>query len=197
MVEVNGLGEPMIATYIPWLLLASGAIGIALGVNRTLKRKEKEIKLLQVISFLVGAILLSAPVALVLQSGKGSEVSGISILLVLLLGICLMSRALKSLPIAFIIVTVMGTGLFWLFSYFKQFSFAGDIPTQTIALVITVLLLAFFGISFFIEKTIDLFLGLLGLGPIVFIVAAASFLQGLLIGLHITDHHGLLNLLRG
>jgi hypothetical protein len=197
MVEVNGLGEPMIATYIPWLLLVSGAIGIALGVNRTLKRKEKEIKLLQVISFLVGAILLSAPVALVLQSGKGSEVSGISILLVLLLGICLMSRALKSLPIAFIIVTVMGTGLFWLFSYFKQFSFAGDIPTQTIALVITVLLLAFFGISFFIEKTIDLFLGLLGLGPIVFIVAAASFLQGLLIGLHITDHHGLLNLLRG
>lgn len=194
---MNGLGEPMIATYIPWLLLASGAIGIALGVNRTLKRKEKEIKLLQVISFLVGAILLSAPVALVLQSGKGSEVSGISILLVLLLGICLMSRALKSLPIAFIIVTVMGTGLFWLFSYFKQFSFAGDIPTQTIALVITVLLLAFFGISFFIEKTIDLFLGLLGLGPIVFIVAAASFLQGLLIGLHITDHHGLLNLLRG
>jgi hypothetical protein len=31
----------------------------------------------------------------------------------------------------------------------------------------------------------------------VFIVAAAAFLQGLLIGLHITDHHGLLNLLRG
>ena len=187
----------MIATYIPWLLLASGAIGIALGVNRTLKRKEKESKLLQVISFLVGAILLAAPVALVLQGGKGSEVSGISILLVLLLGICLMSRALKSLPIAFIIVAVMGTGLFWLFSYFKQFSFAGDIPTQTIALVITVLLLAVFGISFFIEKTIDLFLGLLGLGLIVFIVAAAAFLQGLLIGLHITDHHGLLNLLRG
>jgi hypothetical protein len=197
MVEVNGLGEPMIATYIPWLLLVSGAIGVALGVNRTLKRKEKESKLLQVISFLVAAILLAAPVALVLQSGKGSEVSGISILLALLLGICLMSRALKSLPIAFIVVAVMGTGLFWLFSYFKQFSFAGDIPTQTTALVITVLLLAVFGISFFIEKTIDLFLGLLGLGPIVFIVAAATFLQGLFIGLHITDHHGLLNLLRG
>jgi hypothetical protein len=197
MVEVNGLGEPMIATYIPWLLLASGAIGIALGVNRTLKRKENESKLLQVISFLVGAILLAAPVALVLQGGKGSEMSGISILLVLLLGLCLMSRALKSLPIAFIIVAVMGTGLFWLFSYFKQFSFAGDIPTQTIALVITVLLLAVFGISFFIEKTIDLFLGLLALGPIVSIVAAAAFLQGLLVGLHITDHHGLLNLLKG
>ena len=194
---MNGLGDPMIATYIPWLLLVSGAIGVALGVNRTLKRKEKESKLLQVISFLVGAILLATPVALVLQSGKGSEVSGISILLVLFLGICLMSRALKNLPIAFIIVAVMGTGLFWLFSYFKQFSFAGDIPTQTIALVITLVLLAVFGISFFIEKTIDLFLGLLGLGPIVFIVAAAAFLQGFLIGLRITDHLGLLNLLRG
>lgn len=152
MVEVNGLGDPMIATYIPWLLLVSGAIGVALGVNRTLKRKEKESRLLQVISFLVGAILLAHPVALVLQSGKGSEVSGISILLVLFLGICLMSRALKNLPIAFIIVAVMGTGLFWLFSYFKQFSFAGDIPTQTIALVITVVLLAVFGSVFLLKR---------------------------------------------
>jgi hypothetical protein len=187
----------MVATYIPWLLWTSGAIGVALGVNRTLKRRENESKFLQSISFLSGAILLAAPVAMVLQGGKGSEVSGVSILLVLFLGICLMSRALKSLPIAFIIVTVMGTGLFWLFSYFKQFSFAGEVPTQTIALVIAALLLAVFGISFFIEKTIDLFLGLLGLGPIVFIVAVAAFLQGLLIGLHITDQHGLLNLLGG
>ena len=187
----------MIASYIPWLLLASGTLGIVLGVNRTLKRRENESKLLQVISFLSGVILFVAPVAMVLQGGKGSEVSGVSILLMLLLGICLISRALKNLPIAFIIVAVMGPGLFWLFSYFKQFSFAGDIPTQTIALVITVLLLVVFGISFFVEKTIDLFLGLLSLGPVVFILAAAAFLQGLLIGLHITNHHGLLNLLGG
>lgn len=87
--------------------------------------------------------------------------------------------------------------LFWLFSYIKQFSFAGDVPTQAIALFIAVLILVVFGISFVIEKTIDLFLGLLGLGPVVFIVAAVALTQGLLTGLHITDHHGLLNLLRG
>jgi hypothetical protein len=187
----------MIATYIPWLLLATGALGVALGVNRTLKRRENQSKLLQVISFLSGAILLAAPVGMVLQSGKGSEVSGVSILLMLLLGICLMGRALKNLPIAFIIVAVMGTGLFWLLSYFKHFSFVGDVPTQTIALVIAVLLVVVFGISFFVEKTIDLVLAILSIGPVVFIVAAAAFLQGLMIGLHITDHHGLLNLLRG
>jgi hypothetical protein len=140
---------------------------------------------------------LAAPVAMVLQGGKGSEVSGVSILLMFLLGICFMSRALKKLPIAFILAAVMGTGLFWLFSYFKQFSFAGDLPTQTIALVITVILLIVFGVSFFVEKTIDLFLGLLSLGIVVFILSAAAFLQGFLIVLHITDHHGLLNLLGG
>jgi len=79
----------------------------------------------------------------------------------------------------------------------KQVSFAGDVPTQAIALAIAILLVIVFGISFLVEKTIDLFLGLLGLGPVVLIVAAAALIQGFLIGLHVTDHHGLLNLLGG
>jgi len=187
----------MLATYVPWLLSASGLLGVVLGVNRTLKRRENESKLLQVISFLAGAVLFAAPVAMVLYGGHSSEVSGGSILLMLLLAICLVGRALKKLPMAFIIVAVMGTGLFWLFSYIKQFSFAGDVPTQTVALVIAVLILIVFGISFVIEKTIDLFLGLISLGPVVFIVAGVALIQGLLTGLHITDHHGLLNLLKG
>jgi hypothetical protein len=185
----------LIATYGPWLLLATGALGVVLGVNRTLKRRSQESKLLQVVSCLAGMLLLAAPVGMVLQAGKGPVVSGISILLMLALGICLTARALKSIPLAFIIVAVMGTGLFWLLSQVKQVSFAGNMPTQTIALAIAVLLVLVFGISFLIEKTIDLFLGMLSLGPVVFIVAAAALVQGVLIGLHITDHHGLLNLL--
>jgi len=188
----------VIATYIPWLLLATGALGVVLGVNRTLKRRENQSKLLQVLSFLSGAVLLAAPVVMVLQSGKGPAVSGVSILLMLLLAICLMGRALKNLPIAFIIAVVTGTGLFWLFSYFKQLSFLiGDVSTQTIALVIAILLLIVFGISFFVEKAIDLVLAILSIGPIVFITAGAALIQGLLVGLKITDHYGLWNLLRG
>jgi hypothetical protein len=71
------------------------------------------------------------------------------------------------------------------------------VPTQTIALAIAILLVIVFGVSFLVEKTIDLFLGLLVLGPVVLIVAAAALIQGLVIGLRITDHHGLLNLLGG
>jgi hypothetical protein len=140
-------------------------------------------------------LLLAAPVGLVLQAGQGPPVSGVSILLMLALGICLTARALKSIPLAFIIVAVMGTGLFWLLSQLKQVSFAGDLPTSTIALAMAILLVLVFGISFLIEKTIDLFLGMLSLGPVVFIVAAAALVQGVLVGLHITDHHGLLNLM--
>jgi hypothetical protein len=187
----------MIAIYYPWLLVAAGALGVALGVNRTLKRRKEESKALQVLSVLAGVLLLAAPMGMVLQAGKDPAVSGVSILLMLGLGICLTARALKSIPFAFIIVAVMGTGLFWLLSHVKQVSFAGDVPTQAIALTIAILLLIVFGISFLVEKTIDLFLGLLGLGPVVIIVAAAALLQGLLIGLRITDHHGLLNLLGG
>ncbi len=187
----------MLATYVPWILSASGLLGVVLGVNRTLKHRQNESKLLQVISFLAGIVLFAAPVGMVLYGGHSSEVSGGSILLMLLLAICLVGRALKKLPIAFIIVAVMGTGLFWLFSYLKHFSFAGDVPTQTVALVIAALILVVFGISFVIEKTIDLFLGLISLGPVVFIVAGVALIQGLLTGLHITDHHGLLNLLKG
>ena len=98
----------MLATYVPWLLSASGLLGVVLGVNRTLKRREKESKLLQVISFLAGAFLFAAPVAMVLYGEHSSEVSGGSILLMLLLAICLVGRALKKLPIAFIILAVMG-----------------------------------------------------------------------------------------
>jgi phosphoglycerol transferase MdoB-like AlkP superfamily enzyme len=187
----------MLATYIPWLLTSSGVLGVVLGVNRTLKRRENESKLLQVISFLVGVILFAAPVAMVLQGSHNTKVSGVSILLMLLLAICLVARALKDLPIAFIVVALLGTGLFWLFSWLKQFNFAGDVPTQTIALVISVLILVVFGASFIIEKTIDLFLGFLSLGLIVFIVAAIALIQGLLTGMHITDQNGLLNLLKG
>jgi hypothetical protein len=195
--ETPSKGEGMIASYYPWLLLAAGALGVALGVNRTLKHRKKESKLLQVVSFLAGALLLAAPVGMVLQAGKGPAVSGGSIMLMIGLGICLTARALKSIPIAFIIVAVTGTGLFWLLAQVKQVSFAGDVPTQAIALAIAILLVIVFGISFLVEKTIDLFLGFLGLGPVVLIVAAAALIQGFLIGLHITDHHGLLNLLGG
>jgi hypothetical protein len=187
--------RPMVATYVPWILLAAGALGVMLGVNRTLKRRKQESKLLQVVSFLAGALLLAAPAGMVLQSGRGPAVSGVSILLMLGLGICLTARALKSMPVAFIIVAVMGTGLFWLLSQVKQISFAGDVPTQTIALAMAILLVIVFGISYLIEKTIDLFLGILSLGLVVTIVAAAALIQGLLVGLHLADHHGLLNLL--
>lgn len=185
----------MIATFGPWLLLATGLLGVALGVNRTLKRRAQESKLLQVVSFLAGVVLLAAPVGLVLQAGQGPPVSGASILLMIALGICLTARALKGIPLAFIIVAVMGTGLFWLLSQVKQVSFAGNVPTQTIALGIAILLVLVFGVSFLIEKTIDLCLGLLSLGPVVFVVAAAALIQGVLVGLRITDYHGLLNLL--
>jgi len=187
----------MVVTYYPWLLLATGALGVLLGVNRTLKGRKQESKLLQVISFLAGVLLLAAPIGLVWLERKGPPVSGGSVLAMLALGICLTARALKSIPFAFIIVAVSGTGLFWLFSQIKHVSFAGDVPTQAIALAIAIVLVIVFGISFLVEKTIDLFLGLLGLGPVVFIVAAVALIQGLLIGLRITDYHGLLNLLRG
>ena len=75
----------MVAAYIPWLLFFSGALGVALGVNRTLKRVENESKPLQVIAFLVGIVLFASPVAMVLQGKQNSSVSGLSILLVLLL----------------------------------------------------------------------------------------------------------------
>ncbi|HWR92980.1 MAG TPA: hypothetical protein VN300_11150 [Desulfobacterales bacterium] len=187
----------MIYTLFPWLLLATGALGVALGLNRALKSRANESRVLQVIAFLSGAILLAAPVGMVLQSGTGPAVSGVSILLALLLGICLIGRALKNIPFAFITVAVAATGLFWLLSVVKDFSFAGSVPTQGIALAIAVVLIIVFGISFFVEKAIDLFLAILSMGPVVFIVAAAALIQGLLVGLHITDRHGLLNLLGG
>ncbi len=85
----------MLATSIPWLLLAFGGLGVVLGVDRTLKRRQHENTLLQVIAFLAGVILFAAPVAMVLQGGNGGTVSGVSVLLMLLLGICLISRALN------------------------------------------------------------------------------------------------------
>jgi hypothetical protein len=187
----------MIATYIPWLLLFSGVLGVILGVNRTLKQREKESKLLQMIAFLVGLILLAVPVLMVLQSNQRSNVSGTSILLMLLLAVCLLARALKDLPLAFIVIAALGTGLFWLFACLRQFNFADDIPANTIALLISALILVAFGASFVIEKTIDLFLGFLSLGLIVFIVAAVAIIQGFLTGFQITDQNGLLNILGG
>jgi hypothetical protein len=185
----------VIATYVPWLLLATGALGMVLGVNRTLKRREKESTPLQILAFLSGAALLAAPVGMVFQGGNAPEVSGASIILMLLLGTCLMARALKNLPIALIVAALLGTGLFWLLSHLKEFSFAGDAATQTIVLVTAVLLLVVLVIGFFVEKTLDLFLALLSIGVVVFAVAAAACLQGLLIGLGLTDYHGLLSLL--
>ena len=175
----------------PWALLIIGVLGLVLGIDRTFKRKQNESRLLRVLALLGGVVMLALPTFVVLGGADASRIAPITLLIMLLLGLCLLARVLKAVPITFLVVGAVGVGLLLLALQLKDTELGGKLPMSVVAVVLLMVLGGVFAASFVFEGALDIFLAFLGWGVLVAVVGAAAAAQGLLIAARITGPGGL------
>ena len=179
----------------PWVLLLVGLLGLVLGFDRTFHRKKNESRPLRVLALVGGVVILALPTFVVLEGASSTPIAPITLLLMLLLGLCLLARALKRVPITFLVVGAVGIGLLILALQLQDTSLGGELPMTVVAVVLLLLLGGVFAASFVVEGALDTFLAMLGWGPLVAVVGLVAAAQGLLIGAGITGPGGLVEYL--
>jgi hypothetical protein len=178
------------------ILALCGLLGLALGINRTIKRREKESLLLQVLSALGGIVVLILPLVMVLQINQKGVYTAATVLLMTAFSLALLARPLKKIPIAFIVVTAAGVGLLWVAMKFRGTNLGGSISIELVIAAVIALLAVLFILSFMLETLVDAVLSALGWGAVVTIISAVAFIQGALIAFGITGPEGLQVFLR-
>ncbi|MGE5311473.1 MAG: hypothetical protein ACM3MN_06995 [Nitrospirota bacterium] len=173
------------------VLVLCGSLGVALGINRTLKRREKESLLLQVLSALGGVVVLVMPLVMVLQINQRGAYTAATVLLMIAFSLCLLARPLKKIPLAFIVVTAVGVGLLWVAMKFRGTALGGSISIELVIAAIILVLAVLFALSFLVETLVDAVLSALGWGGVVTIVSAVALIHGALIAFRVTGPEGL------
>lgn len=178
------------------VLVLCGVLGVALGLNRTIKRREKESLVLQVLSAIGGLVLLATPTVMVLHLKQKGVYTAATLLLMIVLSLCLLARPLKKVPIAFITVTAAGVCLLWAALKLRGTSLGGGIPIEFVIGAMIVVLAALFVLAFAFEAFVDTVLSVVGLGLVVTIVSTIALLHGALIAKGVTGPEGLQLFLR-
>lgn len=178
------------------VLALCGLVGVALGINRTIKRREKESLVLQVLSAIGGILILAMPPVMVLQINQKGVYTPATLLLMIVFSLCLLARPLKKIPMAFTVVTAAGVGLLWAAMKLRGTSLGGRLSIELVIIAIIALLAVLLILSFVLEAFVDTALSALGLGPVVTIVSAIAVIHGALIARGVTGPEGLQFFLR-
>ena len=180
-----------VAKSYAWVIVLTGLIGAALWIDRTFKSREKESKVLQVLSFFAGLLMLGFPIIMLFQLGHSVTYSNYTILIMFIFGLSLIARPLQRIPIAYLIVALFGLGLFFIILQSRDVSLAGDIPIGIWAVAILIVLVLVFILSFLFEKIVDTLLAIMGWGPLVTIFSLTALAQGLVIGTGLSSRYGI------
>jgi len=178
------------------VLVVCGALGVALGINRTIKRREKESFALQLLSAMGGLVVLAMPTVMVLHIKQKGVYTAETLLLMIVFSLCLLARPLKKIPIAYTVVTSAGVCLLWAAMKFRGTSLGARVSIELVVVAIVVILAALFILSFAFEAFVDTVLSVLGLGLVVTIVSAIALIHGALIAKGVTGPEGLQIFLR-
>lgn len=180
-----------VAKSYAWVIVLTGLLGAVLGIDRTFKSREKESKVLQVLSFFAGLLMLGFPIVMLVKVGHSVTYSNYTILIMFVLGLSLIARPLQRIPIAYLIVALLGLGMFFIILQSKDVSLAEDIPIGIWAVAILILLVLVFILSFLFEKIVDTLLAIMGWGPLVTIFSLAALAQGVVIGTGLSNKYGI------
>jgi hypothetical protein len=182
----------IIAEAYTFIMMFIGLIGLAFGINRTIKKREDESRLLQGIAIFLGLVILLIPILLVYAIDEDGVYSNYTLLLLFIVGLSYLSRPLKKLKVTFTIVIVALMGLFWLTLQLRDRSdTAQDIPIEIFAIVIISIVLMILLASFIVERAMDTFLIGIGWGPLIVFLSLLTVIQAIFIQF-ITNHYGLL-----
>ncbi len=180
----------LVAAY-PWVLVLVGLLGTTLGVDRTFKSKTDESRLLMGLGLVGGIMMLALPILVVVRGADYGPFAPFTLLVMLLLGLCLIARAMRRIPITFLIVSAAGLGLLILALQLQSEEVVDKLPLTVVALVMLAVLGGVFAVSKVFETVLDTFLAILGWGPMVAVVAGVAAAQGFLIGTGLSGLGGL------
>ncbi|MHA2249082.1 MAG: hypothetical protein ACXAD7_01910 [Candidatus Kariarchaeaceae archaeon] len=179
------------------VLIAVGAVGILLGIDRTLESDEEESSILQIAGPLAAVGLYAV---LILAAFDDSiDKTNYTYLFGMLLGISLIAKPFRKLPIAFAFAVIAFLGLFY-YAYTNSDEegeiLAGIEMKWIIAGIIGIVLIIFI-IGFVQEQIMDFLLYIMGWGPYVFVLSVIVIAQGISLLINQPDKDGILGWLPG
>ncbi len=184
-----------IADYYTYVMIIVGLLGFLLGIDRILKKREEENKVLQALSFIGGLLMLAVPILLIYYIDTPGVYSNYTILLMLITGLSLNSRPFEKIPAAFAFVIIIAMGIIYMvWNLRTNKGIGGDIPIELVAVIIGGIVLVLFLLSYAFEQIMDVFLYMMGWGVFVGLVSALTLAQGVAI-IVLKNHYGLLTYL--
>lgn len=180
-----------LAMHYAWVLVLCGVLGVALGIDRTVKRRENESFILQLLSAVGGLVVLAMPTVMVLHIKSKGVYTAATLLLMIVLSLCLLARPLKKIPITFTVVTAAGVCLLWGALRLRGTALGERISMEFVVVAIIAILAALFILCFAFEAAVDTVLTVLGLGLAITLVSAIALIHGALIANGVTGPEGL------
>jgi len=166
-------------------LLIAGLLGTVMGVNRALKTRGNENNVLQSLSTVMGMLLITSSVYSVFTTGSSGSGS-LTVPFMMILGLSLCARWLESIPVSIVFILALGLAILYVLSHGGlPHSLAEALQKQNvrkylliIALVIAAAILLMIST---VEKIVDVFLNILGQGPVVIALSVISVVHAALI----------------
>jgi hypothetical protein len=154
------------------VLLVAGLLGTVMGINRTLKTREKESTVLQSLSTVMGILLVAIAVYSMLTAG-GTAGSGRYVApFMMILGLSLCARWLERIPVTAVLILVLGLAILYVFSHGGMPHNLGEaLQRQHARKLVLIAALVIGGTVLLmvstVEKLVDAFLSILGQGLVV------------------------------
>lgn len=185
----------------PILFIPIGLLALIMGVNRAIRKEEDESKVLQWLAGIGGIGLLAVVVIVSINrydTGDNTLITPYTILFGIFLGMSLIARPFKKLPIAFVISVIVALGALYLVSANQDtIEYFDFLSLRIILLGIVILVFLIFLISFVQEKALDTLLWIIGWGPVIIILGLVVTLQGITLLLGWPGPGGILEYLPG
>jgi hypothetical protein len=167
-------------------LLVVSLVGVLMGINRTMKTREHENGLLQSLAAGLGLLLMAVSIFALFQGNAAKTHLGYTVLIMMILGLSLCGRQLERIHFTLVFALVAGLGIVWAIGHFGMpRSGAALMQKENISNLLiaggVIVLGAAIMIIFTIEKIIDLFLGIVGLGPIVILLSGIGLAHAIII----------------
>jgi hypothetical protein len=177
--------EKIAALHI-WGLLVTSIIGLLMGINRTLTTRERESRMLQLVAAVLGLFLTAYAVFTLFQGGVAYDKINFTSSLMMLIGLSLCARQLERAHIVLVFFLVVALGMVWAIVHFGIFrSEAALLQKEIIRYIViaagVIVLAAVLLTIITIQTFVDLFLGILGLGPVVILLSCIGLAHAVIV----------------
>jgi hypothetical protein len=177
-------------------LLVVSLFGVMMGINRTMRSRENESGPLQGLAAFMGVILIVFSIFVLFQGSVVNSSIGYTVLIMMVLGLSLCARQLEKIHVTLVLALILGLGTVWAIGHFgmpkTDVAVLQKENVRNLLVMVGIIALGAIVLMIFtVEKIIDLFLSILGLGPIVIVLSGIGVAHAFII-LFSGNNHGVM-----